>query len=83
MLRNWPVRAKQAWPDGPSTKLRYGIRLAAAMAPSSQHASRSFASSEPRTVTGSRRRFHFRPVVIVSTPRIAPVVSELPCTYSA
>lgn len=61
----------------------YGIKLAAVVAPSSQHASRSFAPSAPVTVTGSRRRFHFRPVTIVSTLRTAPTVSEPPWTYRA
>ncbi len=62
---------------------RYGIRLAAVAAPSSQHASLSFASSAPITVTGSCRRFHRRQVAIVSTLRTAPVVSEPPWTYRA
>jgi len=59
---------------------RYNIRLAATVAPSSQQASRSSTSAVPIAVTGSRRRFHFRPVAIVSTPQIAPVASELPWT---
>lgn len=60
-----------------------GIRLAATVAPSSQQASWPVASTSPTIDRGSRRRFHFSPVAIVSTLLTAPVVSEPPCTYKA
>ena len=56
---------------------------AAMTAPSSQHPSRSAADGGPRTDSGGRARRQPRPVVIDSTARTAPVVSEPPCTYSA
>src|SRR6185369_7275692 len=53
------------------------IRLAAAVAPSSEQASRAAASTSPTIDSGSRRRFHFNSVAMVSTPRTTPVVSPL------
>jgi hypothetical protein len=42
------------------------------VAPNVQHASR--AASSLTIDSASRRRFHFRPVAMVSTPQTAPVV---------
>jgi hypothetical protein len=41
-----------------------------------KQASRAAASTSPTTDSGSRKRFHFSPVAMVSTPRTAPVVDR-------
>lgn len=92
-LRDKPSRAERPRSTAKSRPARPARSRAAAhrlhhkargaVAPRSQQASRSAAVSSPTMVIGSRNRFHFRPVVMVSTPRTAPAMSLLPWTYRA
>jgi len=60
---------------------RHGAIPAARSAPSSQQSCRSCLPGAPVTQTGGRTARQLRPVVIDSTARTAPVVSDPPCTY--